>query len=94
MKIKKLKVYNMTGRSGREVPNQIIIETEDGRYFQSYQSIIAFRPYDWQQKIVLDVNKWDYSRTTGKHRNQFLDENTAETRKKIASGEYLLADLN
>jgi len=94
MEIKKMKVYNMTGRSGREVPNQFVIETDDGRYFQSYKSIIAFRPYDRSKKIVLDEMKWDYSKTTGRYRSEFLNECTAETRKKIASGEYLLADLN
>jgi hypothetical protein len=94
MDIKKIKVYNMTGRSGHEVPNQFIIETDDGQYFQSYRSIIAFRPYDRQQKTVLDENKLDCSAATGRYRNDFLGECIAETRRKIASGEYLLADLN
>ena len=37
---------------------------------------------------------WDYSRTTGVYRNQFLGEGIVNTRAKIESGEYKLADLN
>ena len=37
---------------------------------------------------------WDYSRTTGKYRNNFLNEYTDETRSKIKSGEYKLKNLN
>lgn len=80
-------------RSFRAVANQFIIETEEGTYFQSYQTVIAFKPRNGGQ-ITLDTNSWDYSRTTGKYRNAFLGENTAETRKKIASGQYTVADLN
>ncbi len=45
-------------------------------------------------QVFLDAKYWDYSRTTGNYRNDFLDENIAETRKKIESGEYKLVDLN
>lgn len=88
------KVENMTSPRGNgEVPNQFIITTDDGRYFQSYTSVIAFIPYG-EGHTILDENKWDYSTTTGKYRNQFLGENIEETRKKIKSGEYTLEDLN
>lgn len=49
---------------------------------------------DTETQITLDEHYWDYSATTGKYRNQFLNEGIAETRKKIESGEYVLADLN
>ena len=45
-------------------------------------------------KIYLDVNYWDYSTTTGKYRNIFLNENKSLTQKKINSNVYLLVDLN
>ncbi len=73
--------------------------------FQSYRSIIAERIY-WRSEdikgiegvreveIKLDEQYWNYSTTTGKYRNQFLGEGIEETRKKIASGEYKLANLN
>lgn len=62
--------------------------------FQSYNSIIAVKDYNKGGKITLDHDTWDYSVTTGKYRNQFLNEGIAETREKIASGEYKLANLN
>lgn len=82
----------MESSRGNTVPNQFIINTPEGEYFQSYRTIIAFKANDGQ--ITLDEGMWDYSRTTGKYRSEFLGENTAETRKKIKSGEYKLANLN
>ena len=90
--MKRVKVRNMYGRTGREVPNQFIIETDQGKYFQSYKSVIAFKDND--SKVTLDEKYWNYSRTTGKYRNEFLGEYIELTRDKIASGEYKLADLN
>ncbi len=86
-----MKVQNMQSSNGREVPNQFIIDTKDGYYFQSYNSIIVRIR---KGKVTLDRNKWDYSTTTGKYRNQFLGETKKETERKIASGEYKLVDLN
>jgi len=73
--------------------NQFIIITPKGVYFQSYNSIIAFKPND-NRRTQLDSYYWDYSRTTGKYRNQFLNEGIAETRVKIERKEYLLTNLN
>ena len=82
--------------SGRDIPNQFIITTEDRKIFQSYDSIIAVKINMGNEEdyIMLDKTYWDYSRTTGKYRNQFLGEDIKTTRKKIKSGEYILADLN
>lgn len=89
----KIKVRQMTSnRSGRPVANQFIIITNDGEYFQSYDSVIAFK--DNEGNVTLDDYTWDYSRTTSKYRNQFLREYIADTRKKIESGEYKLENLN
>ena len=89
----KIKVKQMTSnRSGRPVANQFIIYTSKGRYFQSYDSVIAFK--DNKGNVTLDDYTWDYSRTTGKYRNEFLGESIAETRSKIESGEYKLENLN
>jgi hypothetical protein len=75
------------------VKNQFII-TDDNRnqVFQSYDSIICRRDADGT--VTLDDKYWDYSKTTGKYRNMFLDEKKSETEKKIKSGEYKLANLN
>jgi len=89
----KIKVKQMTSnRSGRSVANQFIIYTSEGKYFQSYDSIIAFK--DNEGNVTLDDYTWDYSRTTGKYRNEFLGEYIADTRDKIESGKYKLANLN
>ena len=87
------KVRQMTSnRSGGPVANQFVIYTNYGTYFQSYDSIIALR--DNNGKITLDDYYWNYSRTTSKYRNEFLGEKITDTRVKIESGEYKLADLN
>uniref|UniRef100_A0A6M3KW01 DUF8033 domain-containing protein n=1 Tax=viral metagenome TaxID=1070528 RepID=A0A6M3KW01_9ZZZZ len=94
-----MKVQNMTSnRTGREVPNQFIIEDDDGNaYFQSYRTIIAkrenFTPDKRDRQVYLDEN-WDYSKTTGKYRNQFLGETRKETEAKIKDGTYIVTNLN
>ena len=52
------KVKNMYSGSGNPVANQFIIYTDEGTYFQSYDSVIAFR--DNNSKITLDDYYWDY----------------------------------
>lgn len=71
--------------------NQYIIKSDGARIFQSYNSIIAIKT---DGMVILDENSWDYSRTTGKYRNQFLDENKATTKRRIKEGRYFLANLN
>jgi len=93
-------VENMQNNKGRSVPNQFLIvgtyNGQEGLYFQSYKSLIAFKPSfpGNGANITLDRGTWDYSTTTGKYRNRFLVEDKKATQKKIASGEYILADLN
>lgn len=102
-----MKVKNMTNSRGNAVPNQFIISNSRiaykgrtgeilkppvGDMFQSYSSNIAFCCHSGQ--VFLDEKYWDYSRTTGTYRNQFLGENKKETERKIANGTYKLVDLN
>lgn len=102
-----MKVTNMTSNNGNDVPNQFLISDAvityksrtgetitppRGEMFQSYNSNIAFIGGDGS--TFLDERYWDYSKTTGTYRNQFLGEGIADTRKKIKSGEYRLVDLN
>jgi len=77
----------MQSSNGNDIPNQFIIKTEEGTYFQSYTSIIAFIPTNG--KIQIGKN-WDYSKTTGKYRNLFLGETKEITKAKLDSGEYVL----
>lgn len=86
-------VQNMMSARGtyNPVANQFIITGKNLTAFQSYRTIIAVNKAG---QITLDKDAWDYSVTTGRYRNIFLGENTAETRRKIKSGEYRLANLN
>lgn len=88
----KTTVENMKSSRGNSVPNQLIICTEKGRFFQSYKSIIAFIANDG--KVQLDERYWDYSNTTGKYRNLFLGEDKKTTEAKISKGVYALTNLN
>lgn len=68
-----LKVENMRSpRTGREVPNQFVIENGDVTLFQSYCSPIV--EIDRNTLTIRVYEDWNYSRTTSKYRNQFLDE--------------------
>ena len=82
----------ISNNSGNPIANQFEILTDKGKYFQSYNSTIVF--IDKKGKVFLDEYYWDYSRTTGKYRNQFLGEYKNETEKKIKSKEYKLINLN
>jgi len=86
------RIENMQSPNGNKVPNQFRIFTDDGCYFQSYNTVIAYKPFSGPTQ--LDADAWDYSVTTGKYRNLFLREKETETEAKIASGEYVLTDLN
>lgn len=70
--------------NGGKVANQFEIHFDNGRVFQSYDSIIAIK---LNGKMYL-TNYWDYSVTTGKYRNQFLNETKKETQAKINAGTY------
>ena len=90
-----MKVQNWTNDKGREILNQFIIYTPEATYFQSYKSIIVKTTFEDGKRVVyLDRDYWDYSQTTSKYRNQYLGETTKDTKRKIKSGEYKLADLN
>ena len=87
-----MQVNNIVNNNGNTVANQFSINDKGIQYFQSYKTIIV--KIDKAGNISLDRNYWDYSRTTSKHRNIFLNTNTKDTKAKIKSGEYKLTDLN
>ena len=80
-----LSIENMTSYNGNTVPNQFIVNTKKGTYFQSYSTIIAHVSNSGQVTLS---NKYKTSNTTGKYRSIFLDEDLTTTEKKIKSGEY------
>jgi len=99
-----MKVENITSNNGNKIANQFVIIDDDGNeFFQSYKSVIAKKSRNLLLKsnsvkfdfcIELDQKYWNYSNTTGKYRNIFLNETIKDTRAKIKSGEYKLTDLN
>lgn len=82
-----MKVKNFKSRNGNAIPNQFIISDSEKIVFQSYNSVIAIKYNDG--KIILGKN-WDYSVTTGKYRNMFLQEDKKDTQKKINDGIYTI----
>jgi len=85
-------IKSMLSRSNNSVPNQFTIEINGITYFQSYKTIIA----KWSgTKIILDAQKWDYSRTTLKYLCQFLGvKSKKEIEQNIKTGNYKLGKLN
>ena len=89
------KVSQMTGRTGKPVANQFIIFDSEATYFQSYNTVIVKTCFEGGERVTyLDRDAWDYSTTTSKYRNQFLGCDTAEVKRRIKQGSYILADLN
>lgn len=85
--INKPRIYNLISQHKKPVANQIVIEDNEKRVFQSYKSIIVIEYFDGRKTEI--HRDWDYSTTTGKYRNQFLGETKAETLAKLKSGEYV-----
>lgn len=85
--------------------NQLVITYANGdEALYSYGRLIALKESEPRYMdtfgdnpiciTYLNINAWDYSRTTGKYRNIFLGETKRETEKKIKSGAYILKDLD
>ena len=76
-------------------PNQFIIRFEKGIVLQSYESIIVveYHNRDEFRPTTYIGQNWDYSETTGKYRNMFLQEDKGATQAKINSGEYKMLNV-
>ena len=74
-----MKVTQLINSNGIAVKNQFVITTGLGRYFKSYDSLVAFTPNS-SCEIVL-TNAWSYSATTIKHLKTFLG--TSLSKKEI-----------
>ena len=90
-------VENMQTNGGGYAPNQFKVYFQHGVLLNSYNSIIAIRynntveDENLKNKTILGFD-YDYSRTTGRYRNQFLNEGLAETRAKIKEGTYIYCE--
>ena len=89
-----MRVYNMLSpKTGREICNQFVIENGAVTTFQSYASTIA--EIDRHNRTITIHPDWNYSRTTGKYRNEFFNDEgfgglatTEGLRKAMKNGEY------
>jgi hypothetical protein len=90
-----MKISNFESAKGNKVANQFIINTSEYTLFQSYNSVIVKTTFEDGIRVVyLDEYYWDYSKTTGKYRNQFLGEDKKTTELKIKNNIYKLTNLN
>lgn len=95
-----MKVENMKSeRTGKAIPNQFLIRDKGYIWFQSYKSTIGIVTPD--NILLLDKNKWDYSRTTAKYRNAFIRDyfasnyaSAAGIAAGIKEGKIIMKDLN
>jgi hypothetical protein len=87
------KVRNMISSNGNIVPNQFIIKTNNKTYFQSYDVIVAVRD-NKSNKVTLDKTYYNYSKTTSKYRNSFLNVDSKEFNNNLKNKMYSLRDLN
>jgi hypothetical protein len=78
-----MKVRNMESpRTGRPVANQFVISDDHRMIFQSYDSMIV--DIDFFNSTITFGKDWNYSTTTSKYRNEFLDmyfPSLADTKK-------------
>ncbi len=92
------RVRNMESARGNKVANQFVISTEEFEVFQSYSTVIAKRRWGATRGergwLALDEEKWDFSRTTIRYRNEFTGLSTRETESGIKDGTIALVDLN
>ena len=65
-----MKVEQLINDRGNGAVNQFVISTDNTLTFQSYDSTIAV--VDYYAKVIAIYPNWDYSKTTGKHRNIFF----------------------
>jgi hypothetical protein len=73
----------MTTRSGYPQKDHRIITTPQGRFLESYNSIVAFIGNDGSVKVGPAYN---YSKTTSYYVGKFLGSNIPTIRKEIAAG--------
>ena len=85
--MKNVRISQLINDRNNGATNQFIVETDNGKYFQSYDTVIAFVPNN-SDDITLSKD-WEYSKTTSKHLYIFLRDYTrfyANQRKDILKG--------
>ena len=90
-------INNMISDKGNTIPNQYVIRLDNCDVFQSYETVIAIRNYDYvngKYEVYLNKEYYDYSRTTSKYRNKYLGLTSKEVKEKIKAKEFFLITDN
>lgn len=82
------RVVNLVSSNGNKIENQFMIFFENGTVFQSYDSIVVI---ETRGNTYL-TSKHDYSVTTSKYRNLFLDDDSKGVKEGIKGGSYILLE--
>ena len=69
-------VSNLINAKGNPTVNQFVIFENDSITFQSYNSKVCKITNNGKNLVVTFGRDWDYSRTTMKHLNEFLAQNS------------------
>lgn len=87
-----MNITQMINNQGNAVKNQFIVTTDQGQYFKSYNSLIAFKPRCGDTPVL--TSAWNYSATTTKHLKTFLDCSltTKQIESRIKAGSLILDD--
>lgn len=85
-----MNITQLINSRGNAVKNQFVITTDKGQYFQSYDTLIAFKPFNGDTPVLTD--SWDYSSTTLKYFKQFLGTSASkkDLEKQIKAGTLIL----
>jgi len=93
-----IKVSYLYTDGGNVAASQVVINVENDKFFQSYDTIIAAKR---DGVVTLDEKKWNYSRTTLKYLYQFLRDfcyfdvySKKDVLELIKEGEINLQNLN
>lgn len=92
-----MKIRNLESKNGRVVPNQFVMEEDNRKVFQSYDSTIV--EAKWYTDFC-EVNigyDWNYSRTTSKYFKIFLmdeigfnDKEVDQIKKELRKGNNII----
>jgi len=87
-----MQITQMINSNGNPAANQFVIDAEHGQYFQSYNTVIAYKPSNGDTVTV--SSKWDFSATTLKHLKLFLGTSLSkkQLQDRIDNGSIILTN--
>lgn len=85
-----MNVTQLINNNGKPAVNQFVITTDNGQYFKSYGTLIAFKPRYGDTPVV--TSSWNYSTTTLKHLKIFLGTSASkkDLERMLNSGAIIL----